>query len=64
MSSAVQVGERVFVPWGLDEDVEGTVVEVWGDPPTHVRVALEIEKDEEPQTLLLKPKILTRLSHA
>lgn len=64
MSSDVQVGERVLVPWGLDEDVEGTVVEVWGNPPAHVRVALQLEENEEPQVLLLNPKILTRLSHA
>jgi primosomal protein N' len=56
----LQVGDRVLVPWGLGE-VEGEIVEVWGEPPAHVRVALELEDDEEPEVLLLNPRILTPL---
>lgn len=54
-----QVGDRVLVPWGLDE-VVGEVVEVWGEPPAHVRVALELQEDEEPEVLLLNPRLLKR----
>jgi hypothetical protein len=33
MTEQLQVGARVRVPWGLEDDVEGTVIEVWGDTP-------------------------------
>lgn len=56
----LQVGDRVLVPWGLDH-VEGEVIEVWGDPPAHVRVAIELEEGEEPELLLLNPRILGRV---
>ena len=61
MAKQLTVGSRVRVPWGLEEDVEGTVVEVWGDPPAHVRVELHLTDDDdaEPVVLLLAPSTLT-----
>lgn len=61
MSSQLRVGTKVRVPWGLDREVPGTVVEVWGDPPTHVRVELHLDVDEdtEPVVILLSPSALT-----
>jgi hypothetical protein len=57
------VGAAVRVPWGLEEDVDGTVVEVWGDPPAHVRVELHLplDDDAEPVVLLLAPSAVTVL---
>jgi len=62
MAKQLIVGSTVRVPWGLEVDVEGTVVEVWGDPPQHVRVQLSLPKaedDAEPVVLLLAPSALT-----
>jgi primosomal protein N' len=60
MTEQLHVGARVRVPWGLEDDVEGTVVEVWGDPPVHVRVELHLkDDDDEPVVLLLTPSALT-----
>lgn len=62
MANSLRVGARVRVPWGLDNDVEGTVVEVWGDPPTQVRVQLDIASDDdapEPIVILLSPGMLS-----
>lgn len=62
MQTPIRVGATVLVPWGLGRDVEGTVVEVWGDPPTQVRVQLRFESDDddaEPMVLLLPPTALT-----
>ena len=56
------VGSTVRVPWGVDGEVEATVVEVWGDPPAHVRVQLHLpeeEADAEPVVILLAPSALT-----
>lgn len=55
MSGHFKVGDAVSVPWGLDADLSGTVVEVWGDPPAQVRVKLDLpeEDDGEPVVLLL-----------
>jgi hypothetical protein len=53
-------GMRVRVLWGLDT-VEGTILEVWSDPPRHVRIALELggpEKPEDVVTLLLSPSVI------
>lgn len=58
-TSELQVGDRVLVPWGFDE-VVGRVVEVWGEPAEHVRVALELQEDEEPEVLLLNPRLVKR----
>jgi primosomal protein N' len=55
----LSVGSKVRVPWGLNRDVEGTVLEVWGDPPSHVRVELHLDDDEsEPVVLLLAPSMI------
>jgi hypothetical protein len=56
----LKVGTRVRVPWGLEGDVEGRIVDVWGDPPEHVRVQLVVdgEEDAEPVVLLLSPSAL------
>lgn len=56
---SLNVGDRVVVLWGLD-DVSGRVVEVWGDPVSHVRVELDLGEGEEPEVLLLNPRIVHR----
>lgn len=58
-SNNLEVGDRVTVPWGVDE-VTGRVVEVWGDPPAHVRVELDLGEGEEPEVLLLNPNVVHR----
>jgi hypothetical protein len=55
----VKVGDLVLVPWGLEEPVRARVVEVWGDPPSHVRVQLLIEEEGERPVLLLPESLLT-----
>lgn len=50
-----------MVPWGLDNAIRATVLEVWGDPPTQVRVRLEAEgadEDEESPVILLSADVL------
>ncbi len=67
MASRIKPGVRVRVPWGLDEDREGVVVEVWGDPalPSQIRVELlPLEPDEDPVLLLLGPSVVTPTSAA
>lgn len=61
MKRQLRVGDKVKVPWGLHREVDGEIVEVWGDPPQHVRVRLELAEDDElePVTLLLAPSVLT-----
>ena len=61
MAKQLSAGSTVRVPWGLEDDVEGTVVEVWGDPPVHVRVQLHFPEDDDadPVVLLLAPSALT-----
>lgn len=51
--SALKVGDKVRVPWGLGDSVEGEVLEVWGDAAAHIRVALQFEGDDAPVILLL-----------
>lgn len=51
--NALKVGDKVRVPWGLGDSVEGEVLEVWGDSAAHIRVALRLERDEPPVILLL-----------
>lgn len=52
-------GVWVSVPWGLDEPRRAKVIEVWGDPPTQIRVELEpLTDDEDPAVLLLSPSIV------
>jgi hypothetical protein len=57
----LHVGDRVKVAWGSDE-VLGTITEIWGSPPAHVRVALELEEDEGPEVLLLNPEVVRKAS--
>ncbi len=57
----VRVGDLVLVPWGLEESVQGRVVEVWGDPPSHVRVQLLVD-DEGDQPIVLLPESLLSLA--
>lgn len=51
--SALTVGARVRIPWGLQDSVVGEVVEVWGDPAAHIRVALQLDADDERVIVLL-----------
>jgi hypothetical protein len=51
----------VSVPWGLEEPKKARVVEVWGDPPVHVRIQLEPEGGDdldEPVVILVSPSVL------
>lgn len=57
----LRVGDRVVVPWGLEEEVSGRVIEIWGDPPAHVRVELDLD-DNEPEVLLLNPSVVKRVA--
>lgn len=62
VTTALRAGARVRVPWGLDEDRDAVVVEVWGDPahPSHVRVELIPELGgDEAIFLLLNPNVVT-----
>lgn len=59
MADKLRVGGTVRVPWGLKGDIEGKVLEIWGDPPVHVRVQLLLDGDDEPLVLLLAASILT-----
>lgn len=61
MKRELRVGDRVKVPWGLRREVDAEIVEIWGDPPQHVRVQLDLAEDDgaEPVTLLLAPSVLT-----
>lgn len=58
MERSLKVGDTVLVPWGLEGDVKGKIVDVWGDPPAQVRVELHFEDDPEPVVLLLSPSTL------
>lgn len=58
----LRVGDRVKVPWGTDDEVLGTIIEIWGSPPAHVRVVLELEEDEEHEVLLLNPRVVRKAS--
>lgn len=55
----VKVGDVVLVPWGLEEPVRGVVVEIWGDPPSQVRVRLLVDEEGDQPVLLLPESILT-----
>lgn len=62
MAEQIKVGDTVLVPWGLGDPVKAKVVELWGDPPTHVRVQLEPEdadESEEPTIILISPNQLS-----
>lgn len=55
----VKVGDLVRVPWGLEEPVPARVIEIWGDPPSQVRVQLLLGEEDEPSVLLLPEELLT-----
>ncbi len=55
----VKVGDFVLVPWGREEPVRARVVEVWGDPPSQVRVQLLVDEEGERPVLLLPESLLT-----
>ena len=55
----LKVGAEVLVRWGLGPAVPARVIEVWGDPPSHVRVELLLDPKDEPTILLLPPSLLT-----
>lgn len=55
----VRVGDLVLVPWGLEEPVRGRVVEVWGDPPSHVRVQLLVDDEGDHPVVLLPESLLS-----
>ena len=48
MTSDFTSGDRVSVQWGLDEDVEGTVLSLFGPPGKQfARVEIELTSDDE-----------------
>lgn len=52
----VKVGDTVFVPWGHNKSLPARVLEIWGDPASHIRVMLmdmDMDEDEDPFILLL-----------
>jgi hypothetical protein len=56
-TSVLKPGQWVVVPWGLEAPRRGKILEVWGDPPTQIRVELEpLAKDDEAAVLLLSPR--------
>jgi hypothetical protein len=55
----VKVGDVVLVPWGLEEPVHARVIEVWGNPPSQVRVQLLLGEEDERPVLLLPEELLT-----
>jgi hypothetical protein len=57
----LRVGDLVWVPWGLEDPVQGRVVEVWGDPPSQVRVQLFVD-DEDDHPVVLLPESLPSLA--
>lgn len=67
MATHLKRGTQVRVPWGLDDDREGVVVDVWGDPahPSHIRVELApVDEGGETVLLLLVPGIVTPVQAA
>jgi primosomal protein N' len=55
----VRVGDLVLVPWGLEEPVQGCVVEVWGDLPSHVRLQLMVDDEGDDPVVLLPESLLS-----
>jgi transcription antitermination factor NusG len=49
----LKVGDKVRVPWGLDEPVDGEVIEVWDDTAHHIRVEVRLAGEDTPVLLLL-----------
>lgn len=58
MANTLKIGDAVLVPWGHEGEVKGKIVDVWGDPPSQVRVELHFDDDPEPVILLLSPSTL------
>lgn len=61
MNGKFEVGDTVSVPWGLDSPKRAKIVEIWGDPPAHVRVKLdpfEGDDSDEPIVILISPSVL------
>jgi hypothetical protein len=54
----LKVGDVVHVPWGLEDPVPARVLEIWGDPPSHVRVRLLRGEEDERSVLLLPPSLV------
>lgn len=59
MAKQLRVGATVRVPWGMQGDVEAKVLEIWGDPPAHVKVRLTLNGEPEPFTVLLSISTLS-----
>lgn len=58
MNETLKVGDTVLVFWGIEGELPGTVVDVWGDPPSQVRVELRFEDEPAPVVLLLPTSAL------
>jgi hypothetical protein len=61
MPRHLRIGDTVLVPWELSDPVPAKVLEIWGDPPEHVRVQLTFngdDPDSDPVVLLLSPASL------
>lgn len=58
MANKLRVGATVQVPWGVNGHVEGKIIDVWGDPPAHVRVQFFLDDDDEPVVVLLAASTL------
>ncbi len=64
LANQLEVGDTVWVSWGLDEPVRATILEVWGDPPAHIRVQLHPEgadESEDSTIILISPDVLKLL---
>ena len=63
MSSDFSSGDRVSVPWGLDE-VKGTVLSLFGPPGKQfARVEIELAGDDEPPVMEVVSLPVDLLSH-
>jgi hypothetical protein len=51
--SDLKVGDKVRVPWGFGDPVEGEIIEIWDDSQAHIRVLIQFEDEDEPFILLL-----------
>ncbi len=61
MAGSLKVGDIVLVPQGLRASVRAEVIEIWGDPPTSVRVRYPLEptEDDPSVVILLSPSVVT-----
>ncbi len=51
--SELRVGSTVTVPWGVADQVDGEIVDVWGDPPRQFRVRLDLDDDDAEESVIL-----------